>query len=175
MNQFVGKYYKNEQSYDGACFTMGLMAVKVSSNKVLVSLTDLGKEFALIKNPIITESKFENTFSNDETKLIYEKIIPQFKIEQQLIKDVIAKLQREGTQTSKELDPIFKEFKKIIIEFYYDKPEELDDDKKRKIVQQARVATMGRLSELKIVDWKVDSSGISHYSLNQEKVELLGL
>ena len=50
----------------------------------------------------------------------------------------------------------------------------LANEKKHVIVEQARVATMGRLSELKIVDWKVDSSGISHYSLNKEKADLLG-
>jgi len=175
MNQFVGRWNKKEEQFEGACFSMGLMAVKLLGNNVLISLTDLGKEFALLENPVLNNYKFKNAFSYEETKFICEKIIPQFKLELQIIKDVISELQKRGTLTSKEIHPIFNEHKKLIYEFYSNVPEELDVKKKQSIIEQARVATMGRLSELGIVDWTSDSSGISHYSLSKEKSELLGL
>ena len=57
---------------------------------------------------------------------------------------------------------------RLIFKYTSDKPEKLDEKQKKDKIIQARGATMGRLSELKIVDWKVINS-ISHYSINKEK------
>lgn len=173
MNQFVGRYNKKTETFEGACFSMGFISGKLIGVNCFVSLTELGKQFALLENPIITNKKFNQVFSNDEVKLIYNKIIPQFKTESQIIKEVINGLKKK-TMTSDEIQEIFTEYKKLILGYYSYEPEKLDIDKKKDKIIQARVATMGRLSELKIVDWQVISS-VSHYSLNQEKAKLLSL
>lgn len=172
MNQFVGKYSKKDQSFYGFCFSMGLMAVKLSGTKVLVSLTELGKEFALIKNPVINEQRLDNTFSIDETKFIVKKIIPQFKLEQQIIKDIIDELLRKNTLDSNQINSIVEGYKKLIFEFYSNDPEKLDEVKKKSIIVQARVAIMGRLSEIGMVDWTIDNARVSHYKANANTMNL---
>jgi len=43
----------------------------------------------------------------------------------------------------------------------------------KKIMDQTRGAIMGRLSELRIVNWEINKKGLSEYSLNSEKIKLL--
>ena len=174
MEQFVGRYNKKNDTFEGACFGMGLISVKITGTSSLVSLTDLGKEFALLENPIIHNRKMLHAFSNEEIKLIYKEIIPQFKAEQQIIKDVINELKNKSL-TSDEIQKIFEGYKKFIFEYYSTEPEKLDAKKREEKITQSRVATMGRLSELKIVNWEIKERGISHYSLNQEKCQFLGI
>lgn len=176
MDQFVGRYNKKNEIFDGACFMMGLIEGKRRGNSSFVSLTELGKEFALLKNPIIHEKKTTHAFSNEEVKLIYEKIIPQFHLEKQITEDIITEL-KQKPMTSNDIQKIFHGYKKLIFEYY---PIDMKLSEKKKIekkeekITQTRVATMGRLSELKIADW-VTRDKISTYSLNQEKAQLLGL
>jgi len=174
MNQFIGRYYKNDDNFTGACFDLGLMSVKLSGNKCLVSLTDLGKDFALLENPIFHKGKFDKAFSDQEMRFIYEHIIPQFKIEKYLVDDVSKELKIKGLN-AKEIEPIFTKYKNEILEYYFNKPEKLTDERKQEVVVQARVATMGRLAEIGIINWDIDSFGMSHYSLSKEKAEFLGL
>lgn len=174
MEQFVGRYNKKNKKFEGACFGMGLISVKITGTSSLVSLTNLGKEFALLENPIIHNKKRSHAFSNEETKFIYDKIIPQFKAEQQVIKDVIYELKNKSL-TSDEIQKIFEGYKKLVFEYYSTEPENLDAKKREEKITQSRVATMGRLSELKIVNWEIKERGISHYSLNHEKCQFLGI
>jgi len=173
MGQFVGRQNKKTGKFEGACFTMGLISIKIHGDECDVSLTELGKRFALLENPIMISNDFSKVFSNEEVKLIYDEIFPQFKAETQIIKEVIKELKNK-TMTSDEIQEIFRRYKKFILEYYSEEPEKLDSKKKEEKIVQARVATMGRLSELKIVDWKVISS-ISNYSINKEKMSLLNL
>ena len=172
VNQFVGRFNKKNETMEGACFSMNLISVKFSGNRCLISLTKLGKKFALLENPLFKKD-FTKVFSNDEVKLIYNEMISKFITEQQIIKDVIQDL-KQKTLTSDQIQDIFTGYKKLIFEYTSDKPEELDEKQKKDKIIQARVATMGRLSELKIVDWEVINS-ISHYSINKEKRTLLDI
>lgn len=183
MRQFIGRYYesKNDEYFSGACFDLGLMSVKLSGNKCLVSLTDLGKEFAILDNPIFHEVDFDKAFSDQEMKLIYEKVIPQFKIEKKIVDNVIELLKTKSSFYPKKIEPVFRKYENEILTFYYRKKSDgsfvkpLTQKKKDDTIIAARVSTMGRLAEIGIVDWKVDSSGKSHYSLNKEKAAFLGL
>jgi len=176
-DQFIGRYNKKNEKFDGACFRMGLITAKIIGVKSFVSLTKLGKEFALEKNPIIENKEISKIFSDEEVKLIYKKIISQFNVEKQIVEDIISEL-KQRTMTSNDIQKIFEGYKKLIFEYYPIDTEKLKKDevekKKEEKITQTRVATMGRLSELKIVEWKIISS-ISHYSLNEEKIRLLGL
>jgi hypothetical protein len=172
-NQFVGRYNVTKEFFEGAPFAMGLISFEKSGNNFLISLTNLGKEFASLQNPILNGDYF-NIFSNEEVELIYRKIIPQFKKEKEIIEKIIKKLKNEEL-TSNELDKsIFSEYKELILKCSSDKPKKSDDEYVNKKIIEARIGTMGRLSELKIVNWKM-VNGTSYYSLNEEKMNLLGL
>ena len=172
-NQFVGRYNTKKDSLDGAPFTMGLISFEKSGSNFLISLTKLGKEFASLQNPILNQD-YSKIFSNDEVKMIYKKIIPQFKTEKEIIKKIINDLKNKEL-TSDELDKsIFSDYKELILKFSSDEPKKSDKEFISKKIIEARIGTMGRLSELKIVNWKI-INGTSHYSLNEEKMNLLGL
>ena len=177
MNQFIGRYYKKEDAeyFAGGCFDLGLMSVKIDGNKCLVSLTELGKDFAVLENPVFHERGFDKAFSNQEMKLIYEKIIPHFKIEKKIVDEVIELLKTKSAFYAKEIDPVFGKYENEILAFYYKKERKLTQKEKDDTIVAARVSTMGRLAEIGIVDWKVDSSGKSNYSLNKEKANFLRL
>ena len=171
-NQFVGRYNKKNNTVEGACFAMNLISVKISGGRCLVSLTELGKKFAVLDNPMFNED-FTKIFSDEEVKLIYEEILPQFKTEYQIIQDVVNEL-KQKTLTTDEIQEIFHGYRKLIFEYTSDNPEKLDDKQKKDKIIQTRVATMGRLAELKIVNWEIINS-VSNYSLNREKMSLLDL
>ena len=171
-NQFVGRYNKKNNAVEGACFAMNLISVKISGGRCLVSLTELGKKFAVLDNPMFNED-FTKIFSDEEVKLIYEEILPQFKTEYQIIQDVVNEL-KQKTLTTDEIQEIFHGYRKLIFEYTSDNPEKLDDKQKKDKIIQTRVATMGRLAELKIVNWEIINS-VSNYSLNREKMSLLDL
>lgn len=154
--QFVGKHVKKQPpSFKGACFEMGLMRVKFSGNSCLVTLSDKGVEFALLENPIIENEKFDSAFSSEETEFIMEKIIPQFKLEFRIVQRILNELKGKNL-TSDDIDKIFSDEKTK----YYNKK----GDVLQTIVQE-RVSTMGRLSELSLVNWQIDKEGKSVYSL----------
>jgi hypothetical protein len=43
----------------------------------------------------------------------------------------------------------------------------------KSFLTEERISTIGRFSELQIVDWEIDSLGKSRYTLNREKLGLL--
>lgn len=155
MEQIVGtvKEKKEGKFFTGACFELGLISVKFSEDTCYVSLTEKGRTFAIQKNPILDEEKFERSFSDEETRFILQEIYPNFELENKLIKEIIEQVKIKRL-TSKEIDPIFQK-------------------EHRKQFTEERVATMGRLSELQIVDWEIDNKGKSWYTLNKEKAALL--
>jgi len=51
MDQIVGKYVPKEKTFSGACFDLGLTAMKQMDGSSYVTLTELGKEFVVLENP----------------------------------------------------------------------------------------------------------------------------
>ena len=172
MEQFVGRPV-GVHNFKGASFSMGLIGVKFVGDTCLVSLTDNGKEFALIENPIIDMKKYDYLFSDKEIKLIYKKIISRFPLEYKLVNSIIDKLTKEGSLRSSEIDPLFKEEESKIFKFYSSEPQKLSQKRKKDILVQARVGTMGRLSELRIVDWSIDKKGVSNYNINKDVLSVV--
>jgi hypothetical protein len=153
MHQIVGKYVHKDRMFSGACFDLGLIGIKYENETSYVSLTGLGKEFALLENPILDKDSIESAFSDKEVQFIFHKIYSRFPLENKIVKKIIERLKKESL-TSTQIDELFKE-------------------ENRKSFTVERIATMGRLSELQIVNWEIDSDGKSIYSLNQEKFQLL--
>jgi len=151
--QFVGKPKRKKPYFKGACFAMGLIAIKYDADTCLASLTKEGKDFALIDNPILDEHNFKRSFSDQEIKFIFKIIYPKFQAENEIIHKIINTL-HEKNLMSNDINEIFKK-------------------EGRKDFRAERVSTMGKLSELQIIDWKITKEGKSIYRLNKEKLTLL--
>lgn len=158
QDQFIGRFVKRDHKFFGACYEMGLMSVKVENNIVYVSLTDLGRDFALLENPVLDNDQANKIFNEDEILFIKQKLIPRFKLEQIIIDKILHKLESTPLRTEG-IDEIFQSE----INNYFD-----NEDESAKLLDSAnayRVATMGRLTELGLVDWAIVDKGKSVYSL----------
>jgi hypothetical protein len=154
IEQIIGKEIpKNHNYFSGACFELGLMGIKFGNTATYVSLTELGKQFAILENPILDNERVNSSFSDDEVSFILSKIYPRFKLENKIVHKIVEWLKNEKLAAN-QLDQLFKA-------------------ENRKDFVKERIATMGRLSELQIVNWEIDSQGKSQYSLNQERAHLI--
>ena len=106
-----------------------------------------------MENPILDKESYESAFSDKEIDFIFHKIYSRFPLENKIVKKIIERLKID-TLTSSEIDRLFK-------------------DEKKDFLTEERIATMGRLSELQIVNWEIDNKGKSIYSLNKEKFEII--
>jgi len=153
--QFVGKPKRKVPYFKGACFSMGLIAVKYTGEVCHVSLTKEGKNFAVIDNPVLDEKNFSQSFSDQETRFIFNTIYPKFTAENRIIHKIIKALKEKRLKPD-DINRIF----------------EAED---RKDFRAERVSTMGKLAELQIIDWEITREGKSVYTLNKEKAQLLGV
>jgi hypothetical protein len=164
MDQFVGRVTINkkteEKTFHGAPFSMGLMAMRFKENTWEVSLTEDGRYFAMLKNPILDEYKRDQAFSEEERKFITSRIIPKFKLEKMII-DRIMKEVKNKKLVSEDIDEIIYDEKNKYREM---NPKEDLTLLKDEYATQQRIATMGRLSELGLVNWEMNEKGASVYS-----------
>ncbi len=179
-DQYIGKLRKNretgEESIEGAPGALGLIYVFEENGEVFVTMTEKGKRFYLIYNPIINGNYKENAITKEESEFILNDLIPDLELEKQFIDtalDTIKKHKGDSKITDildEEFFKTFKKFKaknpKIIAKYDLNNIQSLADDVTKKKIVGWRVATMGRLSELRIVHWEINSSGESEYSLN---------
>ena len=171
MEHFVGTFNNKSNLINGASFTLGLLNFHPTSDSFTISLSELGKEFAMLKNPILDEGILTTgNFSFEETKFIFEQILPKFSLEHAIVKNIIQNLKKSPLNAD-ELDVILQKFDKDICEFYDISSQDIE--KKDKTIVQTRIAIMGRLYELKIVFWNIDKLGKSTYELNSKLIQNL--
>lgn len=189
-DQFVGKIRKSritkKNHFEGALSAMGLAYAFEEEDKTFVSLTELGKDFFLMDNPVVEGDYGNGPLTRQEADFILNKIIPQLKLEQQFVETAISVVKRfqKGTTQPKVFKKDYEkityalddEIKKVAMEYLKKNPkaqeiyninhlESKSETTERKI-SQWRLATMGRLAELKVVNWKINEKGDSEYSLN---------
>ena len=175
----------------GALNETGLVYLRNNNGKLEITLSEDGFEFFKFENPVIkniiiikdTNAKsptfdkptgidfnrnadgvIEKIFSEDERKFIGNKIIPKFTLEKQIIDDIVTKIKKDGKVKAEVLDDVVED---SIIEWKKDNQdiaEKQKIDEKNKDVY--RIATMGRLAEIGIVNWEIEE-GISFYSINK--------
>ena len=90
----------------GACFEFGLFEAIDKNKKILIQLTNIGRELISMRNPTITKiiniiakhlasnltmKDFNPIFSKDEQKFILEKIITKFELENKIVKRYLEK------------------------------------------------------------------------------------
>ena len=177
-DQYVGKIRKDretgEEFVEGAPGALGLIYLFEENGEKFVSMTEKGRRFALMYNPIVSGNYKENAITKEESKFILNDLIPDIELEKQFID---AALNTIKTHKGKEriTDVLDEEFLKTFKEYEAKNPKKvadhalnnlltLADDITRKRIVGWRVATMGRISELRIVNWEFNSSGESEYA-----------
>ena len=188
-DQYVGKVRKSritkKSHFEGALSALGLVCAFDKEGKTYVTLTKLGKEFFLIDNPVIEGEYESNSLTRTESDFVMEKLIPQRDLENKfvnaaiaVVKDFQKNLQSKppSSDSEKITHALDERIKDTAVKYLRENPEarenyNLDhlesgsDTAKRKITQW-RLATMGRLSEMQVVNWNINEKGDSEYSPN---------
>ena len=135
----IRKKHGGAYHLEGILAALGLITVMRSNDKKhYVSMTDAGKKFYLLDNPILKDDYFKensgsksfidplptNVFSDDETDYIFEKLIPQRELEDRLVARALYTAghmsmlefeQRESLNWTATLDDVFlKEFNDFV-------------------------------------------------------------
>ena len=179
-DQYIGKLRKNrdtkEEYSEGAPIALGLVYVFEENGELYVTLTEKGRKFSLMHNPVISGNYKNNALTKEESEFILNELIPDLELEKQFI-DTALKVIKKDPKKGKITDVLDEEFLKTLKKFKAKNPkmvkdyelnnlETLADEATKKRIVGWRVATMGRISELRIVNWEINSSGESEYSLN---------
>ena len=115
----------------------------------------------------LVEGVIEAAFSPEERKFIEEKIISKFELEKEIVDRVKIVIKKKKKIEGKDLAS-------SIIQVITGNPTQSDPLKgKTKAEKEAlqerekmhRMATMGRLAEIGVVDWEIEN-GKSYYSIN---------
>ena len=185
-DRYFGKLKKSqdtgETTFEGALMALGVIKIFARKKDVLITLTDLGKKFYLLDNPIINGTNFP-AFSNEEQEFLVTKIIPNRPLETKLIKTATEIITYEDALSSEITDTLDVEFMNTLRNFVkksndkkftdkikrdiIDKTEELKqkNESKQTPVEACRIATMGRLTELGLVSWNINKEGKSEYEI----------
>ena len=155
--------------------------------EIKVGLTPLGVKFYRKRNPVLVSYERERgnqktALSKEESGFLREEIIPKFSLEKMFVSKVEQELKKnklkareiddklgivtkewlqniennaqKKNKTEAELNPWWLSFRKIRSD--------------ETIITPWRVATMGRLSEMGVVDWViVRETGVSEFSLSK--------
>ena len=182
----VGKIKKSRvlggKHFEGALSALGLVYAFEEDDKEFVSLTDLGKKFVLIENPIFPENDFsKGALSQMETEFLMREIIPQRELEKQIVDKVLWTIKgfgksKDGKRDSKkDLAELESQIHATIKE-YINKDTDAglrynmsalvtNNEKTKRKIKQRRLATMGRLVEMGKVKWEINEDSISEYSI----------
>ena len=187
--RFKDKYVVNirkntktrKQHLEGILAAMGLVTVIKIGKEYRISMTDLGKEFYLLDNPILN-GDYTHAFSDDEVECIKNKIIPQRELEHRLVDVALEEIknynEQEGESYAGKLNKMFEQEFRNFVKSYSDNAmhkQKLEEEfikiglgsEEETPIKACRVATMGRLSELGLVKWIIDKNASSRYSIEK--------
>jgi len=186
-DQFVGKVRTkrgtNQKHFEGALSALGLVYAFEEDNNVFVSLTELGKKFFLIDNPVVEGDYEKGPLTKQEADFILKELIPQRKLEQKFVETAISVIKRSSKNVPSNEEDYEKisyildvEIRETAIEYLKKNPKakemynlnhlEANNETTGRKISQWRLATMGRLAELRVVNWRINEKGDSEYSLN---------
>ena len=190
-DRYFGKLKKNQDSgeptFEGALMALGVIKIFGKKKDVLITLTDSGKKFYLLDNPIINGTNFP-AFSNEEREFLVTKIIPNRPLETKLIKTATEIITYEDALSSDITDTLDVEFENTLKNFVkssndkkftdkiqrdiIDKTTEIkqNNEGKQTPVEACRIATMGRLTELGVVSWDINKEGKSEYEIADKEL-----
>jgi len=186
--QYVGKTRKdrltNKRHFEGALIALDLIDVIEEEDNLYVSLTKKGKEFYLLDNPVIN-GDYSKSLSDEEKKFIYEKLLPDIKLEYEFVKTALKTVKDFKKQSNRKItDVLDTEFYNTVKIFNQNFPEIAEkfslkargptmDNTWKKYILGYRVATMGRMAELSLIKWSIDENGESVFSIPDESKLLI--
>ena len=183
---------KKSTRVSGALNETGLVHLRNNNGKLEITLSEDGFEFFKYENPFMdniiiikdtnpdsptfdepngidfnrnADGIIEKIFSEKEKKFIMKNIMKKFTLEKQIIDNIITSIKKDGKVKAKVLDDVVES---SVIEWREDNQEDAKDqkiDEKNKEIY--RIAIMGRLAEIGIVNWEIEE-GISWYSINKQ-------
>ncbi|MBL77269.1 MAG: hypothetical protein CL763_10170 [Chloroflexi bacterium] len=183
-DKVFGKMRKSKEtgnlSFEGELMALGLIKIWRKNKEFQVTLSELGKAFVTLENPVI-DNKISNlrAFYEPEKEFIARKILPQRELELKVSKAAITIVQESEVLSGEMADYLDKVFKDVIEEFCEKKSifsDKIRNDflKKKKAgndpIEGLRAATMGRLAELTIVSWEIDENSKSVYKIRDDKL-----
>ena len=190
-DRYFGKLKRSqdtgETTFEGALMALGVIKIFAKKKDVLITLTDIGKKFYLLDNPIIKGTNFP-AFSNEERKFQVTKIIPNRPLETELIKTATEIITYEDALSTDITDTLDTEFENTLKNFVktsndkkftdkiqrdiIDKTAEIkkNNEGKQTPVEACRIATMGRLAELGVVSWNINRDGKSEYEIADKEL-----
>ncbi len=179
-DQYIGRLRKNRETgeafVEGAPGALELIYIFKENDEKFVSMTEKGRKFSLMHNPVISGNYKENAITKEESEFILNELIPDLELEKTLIDTALTTIKNHKGKEKitdvldEEFLKTFKKFKdknsKKATDYNLNNLSTLADDITKKRIVGWRVATMGRISELRIVNWEINSSGESEYTLS---------
>ena len=179
-DQYIGKLRKNretgEEFFEGAPGALGLIYVFEENGEKWATLTEKGREFFLMHNPVISGNYKEHAITKEESEFIRNELLPSLELENMFVETALKTVKKPSKKAKitavldEEFLKTYKKFKannpKKIREFELNNLKTLEDEFTKKRIVGWRVATMGRISEIRLVNWEINKSGESEYSLN---------
>ena len=172
-DQYVGRVRRDRAAgtghADGAPAALGLVSIFEENGKAVVTLTDAGRRFCMLDNPVISgEYSGSRALGGEEALFILDELLPRLPLEHAFAEAAVRAAERAGPEgaTTPELDRIFLKEARAFAKKNPDEGGRLGLDGLDKETTSARivgwrVATMGRLAELGAVEWSVKKDGSS--------------
>lgn len=92
-DRYFGKSVKNKETgeihFECLLMALGMIRVFEREKKIKITLTEMGKKFCLLENPVF-KGKMDVSLSKDESEFLATKCIPQRHLELRMIKNVIS-------------------------------------------------------------------------------------
>jgi len=174
----IKKTKDGSKTFEGLMSALGLIRVFENRDEVSVTFSEEGKKLYLMKNPIF-EDKDDVVFSPEEQEFVINHLISKRELEAKLIEVAKKSIQdsKDGADTVKDIEQAFQDEIKKFTERCSDsntstrlgKMIKLTEDGKQTPIEAVRIATLGRMAELGIIDWKTNSEKKSLYSIAKRK------
>ena len=182
----VGKIKKSRilggKHFEGALSALGLVFAFEENDKEYVSLTELGKKFTLIENPVFPKNNFSTgALSVKETEFIMKELLPQRELEKEIIDKVLCTLKYfkksydAKKDSKKNLNELESQIHMVIKNYVVKNPDQslkfnlsslvTNNAKTKQKIKQRRLSTMGRLAEMRKVKWIINEDSVSEYLL----------
>ena len=182
----IKKTKDGNKTFEGLLSALGLVRIFERKDETVVTFSEQGKKMYLMKNPIFHETD-DAAFSSEEQDFVIEDLISKRELEAELIQVATETIKdsKNEADTVKDIEHAFQEKIKKFIETCSDSDtttrlekmvkmtediirensESNAENRKQTPIEAARIATLGRMAELGIIDWETNSEKKSMYTI----------
>jgi len=182
----IKKTKEGNKTFEGLMSALGLIRVFEKRDEISVTFSEKGKTMYLMKNPIFQETD-NSAFSPQEQDFVIEDLISERKLEAKLI-EVAKKTIKDSKNQADTVKDIEQAFQNEMVKFAKtcsdsntvtrlekmikmtedtnkENSENKDEDRKQTAIEAVRIATLGRMAELGVIDWETNSEKKSLYTI----------